>query len=163
MRGEGIHIPYIFPTRNLTLDDPWQSQSSSSTNAQNLISRIRKASNGFDNHYVPHFISTDLHHKLTLYSPLDSIKPTYISETSLGMAVPIHRNVRSNLVISEGKDWKRHRDVVKHCFSDRVNEGVWESMEDAWRVMKSEEGVDQGGVLMNLERAVTEVRSSFGL
>ena len=90
--------------------------------------------------------------KAIIDHPNEAPKPTWLW---LFQAVAIYGD---NLVTTNFGVWKRHRDVVKACFSERMNEAVWDCMTAAVDTMLDKcEITEGGGVLPHVRDAMTRV------
>jgi len=56
-----------------------------------------------------------------------------------------------------GAEHRRHKNVAKGCFNEKIMEQAWEKMCEAVETMIEEEGIADGGVLKNVKSCMMKV------
>ncbi|WVQ95792.1 hypothetical protein IAU59_002891 [Kwoniella sp. CBS 9459] len=72
------------------------------------------------------------------------------------------RKFGNNLITAfDGPEHKHHKAIVKGCFGEAIFQKAWEGMSDIVDLMLQEEGIAEGGILQDVERAT--IKATFCL
>ncbi|WVF68239.1 hypothetical protein IAT40_003004 [Kwoniella sp. CBS 6097] len=72
------------------------------------------------------------------------------------------RKFGNNIITAlDGAEHKQHKSIVKGCFGEAIFQRAWEGMSDIVDLMLKEEGIVDGGVLQDVERAT--IKATFCL
>ncbi|RXK36383.1 hypothetical protein M231_06349 [Tremella mesenterica] len=136
------HIPVLIPTRKYTLQDPWKKYK---TAKSDLIAYTQATTPGYAVYSIsnPQVVQKVLADVLSFGKPVESMGYKQL-------------NVFGKQLVStqSGPEHRRHRSVVKGCFSEEVMRTVWDRSIESLDTMLSTEKVEDGGVLEHVREAM---------
>nr|ODN95640.1 hypothetical protein L204_04181 [Cryptococcus depauperatus CBS 7855] len=144
-RSQLPHIPFVCPINDFTINDPWKKYADRRTD---LIACTQMTTP-----YAVYVTSSSSASQIISAKSSVFVKPT---EMFRYRAINIF-----GLVITSaqtGPEHRRHKQVVKACFSESVMKSVWENMTNAFEMMLREEGgLDFGGIVTDLKTGLTNL------
>ncbi|WVN86833.1 uncharacterized protein L203_102007 [Cryptococcus depauperatus CBS 7841] len=144
-RSQLPHIPFVCPINDFTINDPWKKYADRRTD---LIACTQMTTP-----YAVYVTSSSSTSQIISAKSSVFVKPT---EMFRYRAINIF-----GLVITSaqtGPEHRRHKQVVKACFSESVMKSVWENMTNAFEMMLREEGgLDIGGIVTDLKTVMIKL------
>ncbi|KAI9150768.1 Cytochrome P450 2J3 [Paramyrothecium foliicola] len=145
MRTSLPHIPFLWPARAYTIDDPWKKYADARSD---LIALTQLSTPD----YAVYITSSPEASRLILSKSNVFLKP-------LDMFRYRAINIFGHQIVStqNGLDHRRHRLAVQGCFGESTMRDGWDSMAGAFQEMIQQENITSGGILVDAREVMIKV------